>query len=101
MDLEERLAGLLPKAAVDELYLLAEIGEEEYLDFLEGQGWMRSTAHHALTELHQEHAPKHWPDPEPLTVNGFLPPITRPGRKPHRSPKGGPRLSGHPLDEVT
>lgn len=95
------MAGLLPKAKVDQLYLYAEIGEEEYQEFLVGQGWLATSAHHALMELHQASAPSHWPTPEPLKeVNGSLP-VSRPGRKPNKAPKGGPRLTGHPLDEVT
>lgn len=101
MDLEQRIAGLLPKAELDAAYLASEIGEEEYREILEAQGWMTSTAHAALLDTHAAGAPDHWPTPEPLPEDANRLPVTRPGRKPIKAPRGGARLTGHPLDEIT
>lgn len=99
VDVEERIAGTLSRPRLDELYVAGELSAEEYYEILTAAGWQPNQAHAALLDAHHAGAPAEWPSPPAPAELPHLPTYLRPGRRPAKSPKEGPALTGHPLDE--
>lgn len=100
LPLQSKLAGLLPRPRLDELYLANEISPEEYVEMLIAQGWSSGDAHAALIATHLDGAPPHWTEPTPPKETIDWSRLGRPGRRPTRPTKDANGTSGHPLENL-
>lgn len=98
LDLQEKIAGLLPRKNLNQLYLENLISPEEYVEFLIAQGWDSKEAHESLIKTHDDGAPEHWTRPEQPEDTIDWSALGRPGRKPKRPTKDANQTTGHPLE---
>ena len=96
--LQQRVAGLVPRRQLDRLYASGVIDGEEYVNLLLAQGWSEVDALSHLAKVHAspEAAGKADPFIEPIEPD--LPQYSGPTRTARKPMKAGPQLRGHPLD---
>lgn len=83
---------------LDQLYLMNEVGPEEYVEFLIASGCDAEHAWELLTETHDAGAPAHWTRPAKPKPAIDWAALGRPGRKPTKPPKVDNETTGHPLE---
>ena len=98
VQLQQRVAGLLPRKALDALYGAGEIGAGEYVNLLLASGWPEQEALDALDQAHAAGRPAEHADPRETMDEPTLPEYAMPTRVPRKRAGKGPQLRGHPLD---
>lgn len=98
MDLQAKVAGLVPRPALDRLYGEGELDAQEFVTMLLAQGQDEETALSLLDKAHQDHRNNALPKPADMIVEPDLPEYAGPKRAARRVSKKGPELRGHPLD---
>ena len=98
MQLQQRVAGLLPRAELTRLYQDGRVDGPEFLTVLLASGWDETAAQSALRKAHADGGPAGWPDPAKEVIEPDLPQYSLPRRVARRPGRKANELRGHPLD---
>ena len=96
--MQQRVAGLMPRPALDRLYGSGEVDATEYVTLLVAQGQPEEHAIMMLGKAHAFERNNAAPLPEHQVIEPDLPDYNGPKRTAKRVSKRGPELRGHPLD---
>jgi hypothetical protein len=96
--MQQRVAGLVPRPHLDDLYFAGGIDPVEYMTLLLAQGWSEAGARSVFDLIHAKQLSSDTTEPLPGAIEADLPEYASPKRAAKRVVKRGNELRGHPLD---